>query len=41
MWEVEITFQQSYSDLEGPRDIRVRKIASEVPSIAPTAIIAG
>jgi hypothetical protein len=32
---------KTYSDLEGSRDIRVLKIASEVPSITPTAIIAG
>lgn len=39
--KTKVTFQQSYSDLEGPRDIRVRKMASEVPSSTPTAIIAG
>ena len=39
--KTEVTFQQSYSDLEGPRDIRVRKMASDVPSSTPTAIIAG
>ena len=31
----------TYSDLEGPRDINVWKIASEDPSMTPTAIIAG
>ncbi|KAK8263413.1 hypothetical protein V6Z11_D12G041000 [Gossypium hirsutum] len=29
------------SDLEGPRDISVWKMASEVPSTTPTAMIAG
>lgn len=33
--------QKTYCDLEGPRDISVWKIASEVPSTTPTAIIAG
>lgn len=32
---------ETYSDLEGPRDMRVWKMASEVPSTTPTAIIAG
>lgn len=31
----------TYSDLKGPRDITVWKMASEVPSTTPTAIIAG
>lgn len=33
--------RESYSDLEGPRDMRVLKTASEVPSTTPTAMIAG
>lgn len=33
--------KESYSDLDEPRDIRVRKISSEVPQTIPTAIIAG
>lgn len=33
--------KQTYSDLEAPRDISVWKMASEVPSTTPTAIIAG
>ncbi|TYH52678.1 hypothetical protein ES332_D09G045300v1 [Gossypium tomentosum] len=31
----------AYSDLEGPRDISVWKMASEVPSTTPTTMIAG
>lgn len=33
--------QQFYSVLDGPRDIRVLKTASGVPSMTPTAMIAG
>lgn len=39
--EWKVNLQQSHSDLEGPRDMTTRKIASEVPSTTPTAIIAG
>lgn len=37
----ELGFSATYSDLEGPRDINVWKMASEDPSITPTAMIAG
>lgn len=44
MWITFPIFQvknKTYSDLVGSRVIRVLKMASEVPSTTPTAIIAG
>jgi len=36
-----IKSHRAYSDRKGPRDINVLKISSEVPSMTPTAMIAG
>lgn len=41
VWRFNVEDFATHSDLEGPSDMSVWKMASEVPSTTPTAIIAG